>query len=196
MNYVSSHDDGYPFDIKRERAIESGTKLLLAPGISQIYYGDESARTLQVQGTIGDASLRSKMNWNAISSNQKTKKILEHYQKLGQFRNNHPAVGAGIHKQIESKTYTFSRIYTKDTFTDKIVVALKTKKGKKEITVESIFEDGELVHDAYSGEISEVNNGKVIFDTTFNIVLIEKSYDQNLKNEKNNCNTCSNFVVY
>ena len=178
MNYISSHDDSYPFDKKRTKTLEAGTKLLLAPGISQIYYGDESARTLEVQGTIGDASLRSKMNWDAISSNKKTKKILEHYQKLGQFRNNHPAVGAGIHKQIESKTYTFSRIYTKDVFTDKIVVALKTKKGKKEISVENIFEEGELVQDAYSGKISVVNNGKVTFDTPFNIVLIEKSYDQ------------------
>ena len=105
MNYISSHDDSYPFDKKRTKTLEAGTKLLLAPGISQIYYGDESARTLEVQGTIGDASLRSKMNWDSISSNKKTKKILEHYQKLGQFRNNHPAVGAGIHKQIESKTY-------------------------------------------------------------------------------------------
>lgn len=178
MNYISSHDDNTPFDKKRTRSIEAGTKLLLTPGIAQIYYGDESSRTLEVQGTIGDASLRSKMNWEAISSNKKTKKILEHYQKLGQFRNNHPAVGAGIHKQIESKTYTFSRIYTKDTFTDKIVVALKTKKGKKEITVENIFAEGELVQDAYSGKVSEVNNGKVTFDTPFNIVLIEKSYEQ------------------
>ena len=66
MNYVSSHDDSYPFDKKREKTFESGTKLLLAPGISQVYYGDESARSLDIEGTQGDATLRSNMNWNEI----------------------------------------------------------------------------------------------------------------------------------
>ncbi|HTO35227.1 MAG TPA: alpha-amylase family glycosyl hydrolase, partial [Flavobacterium sp.] len=92
MNYVSSHDDGYPFDKKRDKAFESGAKLLLAPGISQVYYGDETARSLDIEGTQGDATLRSFMNWEDID-NEKTKEILTHWQKLGQFRKNHPAVG-------------------------------------------------------------------------------------------------------
>jgi alpha-amylase len=66
MNYVTSHDDGWPFDKKREKTFESGTKLLLAPGISQVYYGDESARSLEIEGTQGDATLRSFMNWDDI----------------------------------------------------------------------------------------------------------------------------------
>ena len=69
MNYVSSHDDSYPFDKKREKTFESGTKLLLAPGISQVYYGDESARSLDIEGATGDATLRSNMNWEAIANN-------------------------------------------------------------------------------------------------------------------------------
>ena len=63
MNYVSSHDDSWPFDKKRVRPFESGTKLLLAPGIAQVYYGDESVRLLDIPGTQGDATLRSFMNW-------------------------------------------------------------------------------------------------------------------------------------
>ena len=67
MNYVSSHDDGEPFDKERTKPFESATKLLLCPGTSQVYYGDESARTLIVDGAIGDANLRSNMNWNEIA---------------------------------------------------------------------------------------------------------------------------------
>jgi alpha-amylase len=40
LNYLSSHDDGGPFDAKRTKTIEAGTKLLLSPGIAQVFYGD------------------------------------------------------------------------------------------------------------------------------------------------------------
>ena len=76
LNYISSHDDGSPFDGKRVKGIEAGTKLLLCPGISQVYYGDESDRSLVIDGTNGDATLRSFMNWNAIKTNEKTQKTL------------------------------------------------------------------------------------------------------------------------
>lgn len=98
LNYLSSHDDGSPFDPSREKPFETATKLLLAPGTSQVYYGDESARSLIIEGTEGDATLRSFMNWEAIKSDPKTKEILTHWQKLGRFRASHPAVGAGLHQ--------------------------------------------------------------------------------------------------
>ncbi|MEJ7807494.1 MAG: alpha-amylase family glycosyl hydrolase, partial [Telluria sp.] len=59
LNYISSHDDSNPFDPLRTRAFESATKLMLAPGAVQIYYGDETARLLKVDGAVGDATLRS-----------------------------------------------------------------------------------------------------------------------------------------
>lgn len=172
MNYVSSHDDGYPFDKKREKTFESGTKLLLAPGISQVYYGDETARSLDIEGTQGDATLRSFMNWEDIG-NEKTKEILMHWQKLGQFRKNHPAVGAGIHKMISASPYVFSREYAKENYTDKVIVGLDLAKGKKEISVGMIFENGNKVKDTYSGKTAVVENGKVVIDSNFGIVLLE-----------------------
>ena len=174
MNYVSSHDDGYPFDKKREKTFESGTKLLLAPGISQTYYGDESARSLDIEGTQGDATLRSFMNWDDIKTNLKTKEIELHWQKLSTFRKNHPAVGAGIHSEISATPYVFSRTYIKNKLTDKVVVGLDIPIGKKEISVGTIFKNGTKVKDTYSGKTGVVKNGKVKFDTTFTILLIEK----------------------
>ncbi len=173
MNYVSSHDDSSPFDASRTKSIESGTKLLLAPGISQVYYGDETARSLVVEGTQGDATLRSNMNWDDIKTNPETQKVLLHWQKLGQFRRNHPAVGAGIHKQISSNLYVFSRTFTKNKYTDKVVIGLDLPKGQKEISVGKIFKNGTKLHDAYSDKKGVVSKGKVIIDSEFDIVLLE-----------------------
>ncbi len=176
MNYTTSHDDGYPFDKKREKTFEAGTKLLLAPGISQVYYGDELARSLEIVGAQGDATLRSNMNWDDLLTNKMTYKLLFHYQRLGQFRANHPAIGAGIHKQLSfGDQYVFGRIYSKDSYNDTVVIGLDLPIGKKEISVENLFKDGTPVHDFYSGISSTVENGKVSIDSQYGIVLLEKS---------------------
>jgi alpha-amylase len=174
MNYVSSHDDSSPYDKKREKTIESGTKLLLTPGISQVYYGDESARPLDIAGTTGDATLRSMMNWEDIKTNPETQKVLLHWQKLGNFRKNHPSIGAGIHQEISEIPYVFSRTFTKENYNDNVVVGLDLPKGQKEISVGTIFKDGTKVRDAYSGEMTVVKNKKIIILTNHTFLLIEK----------------------
>lgn len=173
LNYLSSHDDGSPFDAKRTKSIESGTKLLLSPGIAQVYYGDETGRSLVVEGTQGDATLRSFMNWDDVQSNPETQKILSHWQKLGQFRKNHPAIGAGIHQQITAQPYTFSRTFSKDGFVDKVVIGLDLPTGSKVLSTGSIFSDGTVVKDTYSGKEVVVTNGKVTVDSPYTFVLLE-----------------------
>ena len=174
MNYVSSHDDSYPFDKKREKTFESGTKLLLAPGISQVYYGDESARSLDIEGTQGDATLRSNMNWNEILNDSTTKDNLLHWQKLGVFRKNHPSVGAGVHNQISASPYVFSRTFIKGKYSDKVVVGLDLPVGEKSILVGTTFSNGTKLKDAYSGKTTSVVKNIVKLTTEFNIVLLEK----------------------
>lgn len=174
LNYITSHDDSSPFDIERSKPFESATKLLLCPGTSQMYYGDESARSLIIAGTIGDATLRSKMNWDEIENNEKTKKILTHWQKVGTFRSNHLAVGAGVHKMISKNPYTFQRTYSKNSYYDAVIVGLDLPEGKKELKVNSIFEDGANLIDAYSGVEVVVMNGKASVNSPFSIVLLEK----------------------
>jgi alpha-amylase len=174
LNYLSSHDDGSPFDANRTKSIESGTKLLLSPGISQVYYGDETGRSLVIEGTNGDATLRSNMNWDDVKSNPETQKTLLHWQKLGQFRRNHQSIGAGIHQQITASPYVFSRTFTRDNYVDNVVIGLDLAIGKKEISVGVIFENGTKVKDCYSGKTTVVVNGKVSIDNEFDIVLLEK----------------------
>ena len=173
LNYLSSHDDSGPFDAKRNKPFETATKLLLAPGTSQVYYGDESARSLVIEGTVGDATLRSNMNWDNINNDYKTKEILKHWQKIGKFRANHPAIGAGIHQMITQQPYVFYRSYTKDDYKDLVVVGLDLKKGDKELDVSKIFKDGDVLHDAYSSQDVEVKEGKVTINSEFEIVLLE-----------------------
>ena len=174
LNYLSSHDDGGPFDAKRTKTIEAGTKLLLSPGVAQVYYGDESARSLVIEGTQGDATLRSFMNWDAIKTNPQTKKTLAHWRKLGKFRKNHPAVGAGVHKEVSAQPYTFSRTYSKGAYKDQVFVGLDLPIGRKVLEVSAVFTDGTRVRDAYSGKIVEVKKGKIKIKTDFDILLLEK----------------------
>lgn len=174
MNYVTSHDDGWPFDKQREKTFEAGTKLLLTPGISQVYYGDELARPLDIEGTQGDATLRSFMNWDDLKTNRNTFLLLHHFQKLGKFRANHPSVGAGIHNQIAASPYVFSREFIKGNYSDKVVVGLDLPVGKKEITVGTIFENGTKVTDVYSGISTAVVNGKVQIESNYTIILLEE----------------------
>nr|WP_245577765.1 alpha-amylase family glycosyl hydrolase [Gelidibacter mesophilus] len=173
LNYLSSHDDGEPFDASREKAFETGTKLLLAPGTSQTYYGDESARSLSIEGTTGDATLRSFMNWDEIDADINTKSILNHWQKLGQFRKNHPAVGAGVHQMITEAPYVFYRSYQMEGYEDVVIIGLELPKGSKILNVGRLFEEGAQLHDAYSNQDVIVENGSVQIDSEFDIVLLE-----------------------
>ena len=170
MNYLTSHDDGSPFDKDRKRTYEAGTKLILAPGISQIYYGDETARDLTIEGAKGDATLRSNMNWSDLSVSASTNNLLQHYQKLGKFRANHPAVGAGVHQMISLSPYWFTRTMKGD----QVLIGLDLKPGIKEITVDGIFKEGTKLRDAYSGLIIKVAQGKAVINSNHSIVLFEK----------------------
>ncbi|HAE71485.1 MAG TPA: alpha-amlyase, partial [Flavobacteriaceae bacterium] len=55
---------------------------------------------------------------------------------------------------------------------DNVVIGLDLTKGKKEISVRTIFKDGTKLHDAYSGKVAVVSNGKVNIDTEFDILLL------------------------
>jgi alpha-amylase len=172
LNYLSSHDDGQPFDKERKKPFESAVKLLLSPGTSQIYYGDELARPLIIEGAKGDANLRSNMNWEDINKS-KTKAILTHWQKLGRFRDNHLSVGAGLHKMIAKTPYVFKRTYSKNNYNDVVVVGLDLKKGLKEFKIGNAFPDGTVLTDAYSGNKVTVIKNQVKLDTPYTIVLLE-----------------------
>jgi alpha-amylase len=179
-NYISSHDDGQPFDRKREKSMDAATKLMLCPGSVQIYYGDEINRLLDKEGEKGDANLRTYMNWEDITNNKvvnglATNDLLLHWQKLGNFRSNHPAVGAGVHAMVSENPYVFSRKYKSEKLEDAVVVGLDMEAGKKEVPVSGVFENGTNLYEYYSGKTVKVKDGKVSFDSSFGIALLGKA---------------------
>lgn len=175
LNYIDSHDDGNPFDVERKKSYEAATKLLLTPGTSQVYYGDETNRPLIVEGAVGDANLRSMMNWEDLKNNTQTQELYEYWSKLGQFRKNHPAIGAGVHVMISESPYTFSRNYFDGKYSDVVVIALDTEVGAKEISVGDVFMEGTELKDAYSGKSVQVKEGKVVIDSPYSVVLLEEN---------------------
>lgn len=173
VHYISSHDDGGPLDMMRVMPEDAGSYLLLAPGAVQVYYGDETARVLDDSLAQGDAKLRSFMNWKDLEPGTKEAMTLDHWQKVGQFRNDHPAVGAGRHLMIQQAPFVFSRTYLDDSFADRVVVGLDQSVGRKSIPTGAIFENGQSVRCYYSGAIAIVQDGIVKLDTPYDIVLLE-----------------------
>jgi alpha-amylase len=174
LNYISSHDDGAPYDRDRNDPFGAGTRLLLAPGGAQIYYGDELARPLRVDGAEGDANLRSFMNWGDLEPGSQTSAILEHWRKLGQFRKAHRAVGAGEHHRLQDRPYIFSRTLETDDLVDRVVVAVDQGQGPKTIPVFDVFPDGAELVDVYSGETGRVTDGQISLETEFGLVLLSE----------------------
>ena len=163
LNYISSHDTA----LSSADRIKSGTMLLLSPGEAQIYYGDETSRP--GDGTGSKQPTRSNMNWGSLN-----KDVLAHWQKLGQFRANHLAVGAGTQTTIDD--VTCGRTYTdKNGKTDKVVISLQT--GTCKVNVKG-FLDNESgvseVRDAYTGETYSVDGDTVTVNAGANgVILLE-----------------------
>jgi alpha-amylase len=114
------------------------------------------------------------MNWDEIATNEATKAVLTHYQKLGKFRANHPSVGAGKHVMLSVSPYVFKRTFSKGDFQDNVVVGLELNSGEKQLTVGDVFADGTILNDAYSGTEVTVENGIATLNTPFEIVLLEE----------------------
>ena len=170
LNYVSSHDDGSPYDAERRDPKGAGTRLLLAPGGAQIYYGDEVARPLRIAGAEGDANLRSSMTWTP--RDRGTGAVLDHWRKLGRFRQAHPAVGSGVHRTLQAEPYVFSRILESGGRADRVLVAMSQGEGARTVPVFGVFPDGAELVDEYSGVTGIVAAGAVSLSSGSDLVLL------------------------
>lgn len=171
VNYISSHDDQSPLDPLREAPYENAIKLLLSPGAVQIYYGDELNRTLEVPGTLGDAKLRSFMNWDALKTDD-GRAIHDHWTRLTQFRKNHVSIGAGRHEKHSWTPHVFSRSFRDEHHDDTVLIGLSDTPFES-IKSYGVFPDGTRLSEAYSGETVVVHSGKIEFSSPREIALLE-----------------------
>lgn len=113
LSYASSHDT-YLFFEENGRDLQKqadlGFAMLMLPGAVQIFYGDETARPEGPSASDPTQGTRSDMNWDNHDA-----ALLAHWQKLGTFRNRHPAVGAGAHQRLDfDGGYAFARTSNRD----------------------------------------------------------------------------------
>ncbi len=152
LSYISQHDTTlYP----REKLEQGGSYLLMLPGAVKIFYGDEAAREMGEGGTDGTQGTRSSMDWENIDE-----ELLEHFQKIGSFRNRNLAVGAGQHKTLSEKPLIYMRSYEKDGMDNKVIV-YEGEPGEQVIKVKEAFRDDSTVRDGYTNKIYTVKNGEV-----------------------------------
>lgn len=173
---VAAHQDWHPFsylnnsyhrDADMENMIDCATTLLLAPGVAQVFYGDETGRKLSDArfNVDSDQAFRSDMDWSDINEPQ-----LRHFQKLGQIRRSNPVIGTGRQRTID--THTCARYNDTDT----LMIKLLPTDGVA-LTVGDIFADGEELIEIYTGQTAKVINGSVTFPKFENKVAILKVMD-------------------
>ena len=168
LNYIGSHDDQDSFDRARKHNYTTAFKLMMAPGGVQIYYGDELARPMLVEGSYGDVGMRANMNWNDLSQLE-TQALLAHWQKLGKFRQQFPAVGAGVHQMLNASPYVFKRELSE---AQTVVIAQGLAPGIKSIKLNSVFAEGVVLKDYYSGLSAPVKNNRVEINTPYAYLLL------------------------
>lgn len=168
LNYIGSHDDQDSFDRARRHNYATAFKLMMAPGGVQIYYGDELARPMLVDGSYGDVGMRANMNWNDLSQPE-TQALLAHWQKLGKFRQQFPAVGAGVHQMLNASPYVFKRELSE---AQTVVIAQGLAPGAKSIKLNSVFAEGVVLKDYYSGLSAPVKNNRVEINTPYAYLLL------------------------
>ena len=152
-----------------------GSALLLLPGGVQIFYGDETNRPfvsgVNFDGNGGNGhSLRSDMNWDTVDED-----ILSHWQKVGTFRNNHIAVGAGSNTSVDANSGVgFVRTYSKGAVTDRVAACIGAS-AFTEVTmdVSSAWNTGDKVVNYYDGSSATVaSDGTVTFSSGANGTIL------------------------
>jgi alpha-amylase len=169
LSYISSHDSV----LTRGNSIYMGSAFQLLPGAIQIFYGDETDRPIDSSAsTNGDHEVRGDMNWDDMNTD-----TLAHWQKVGTFRNNHIAVGAGANASLTaSDGVAFSRIYDSNGIYDKIAACIGCSSSTNvTIDVSSLWEDGQILTNAYDYTTATVTGGSVTFNSGKNgTILIEE----------------------
>jgi len=56
-----------------------------------------------------------------------------------------------------------------------VIIGLEQPLGLKKIKVQSMWADGTLLMDAYSGSSAEVKQGVIVIDTPFDTVLLQEN---------------------
>ncbi len=168
---VQAHHDWHPFsylnnsyhrDADMDNMIDCATTLILSPGVSQVFYGDETGRKLSDArfNVDSDQAFRSDMNWQTADT-----LLTKHFGRLGMIRNLHPAIGKG--RQTTIDTHTCYREYKGDS----LIIRVRPN-ASRSIRVAPYFADGSRVRDLYTDLEATVTKGCVHFPRYSNNISV------------------------
>lgn len=155
-----AHPDWHPFnylnnsyhrDTDMENMVDCATTLLLAPGVAQIFYGDECLRPLSDArfNVDSDQAFRSDMPWGEVDS-----AVFNHFRRLGQIRRFHPELISG--RQVTIDTHTCIRIGERES----LLIRVRPDQCAG-IPTGGLFAEGDSVVDLYTGARAVVRNGRI-----------------------------------
>lgn len=168
---VAEHPSWHPFnylnnsyhrDADMTNMIDCATTFLLAPGVAQIFYGDETGRKLSDArfNVDSDQAFRSDMDWEDVDT-----ALLAHYRRLGNIRKNHPAIGMGRQTTIDE--HTCIRTLDGDTLLLRVAPI-----DNIPIDVKGYFHEGAKLVELYSGQEATVSDNAVKFPYYNNKIAI------------------------
>ncbi len=139
--------------------------------VSSLHVGGDSAQFL-------DAATRLLLQPGAINllsgAEGSDAAVIEHWQKLGSFRDRHPAIGGGAHEDLSDSPYMFYRGLRVGSEIDEVVVVVGAE-GRVRLHVSLVFDDDTVLRDAYTGKIVLVSYGKVSLKAHVNgVILLEE----------------------
>ena len=148
------------------------TTLLLAPGVAQLFYGDETGRGLSDArfNVDSDQAFRSDMNWATADT-----ALLAHARRLGQIRRDNPVIARGRQRTL------FPHLVLRYAAADTILICLNPSVP---IPVASLFPssnppaDGTLLRELYSGRTLPVINGHITLPSNLPVALLRPDSPQ------------------
>lgn len=157
---VAAHPDWHPFsylnnsyhrDANMERMEDCAIALLMAPGVAQVFYGDETRRPLSDArfNVDSDQAFRSDMNWASADT-----ALTAHFSRLCHIRRAHPAIGMG--RQTTIDVHTCVRTLGDDT----LLIAVAVEPWRR-VPVADTFADGTVVTELYTGRQFTVADGHI-----------------------------------
>lgn len=173
---VAAHSDWHPFsylnnsyhrDADMENMRDCATTFMLAPGVVQIFYGDETRRKLSDArlNVDSDQAFRSDMKWDEIDRD-----LLQHFRRLGTIRKQNPVIGVGRQKTLD--THTVLRYDD----CDSLLIRVNPIEGQP-IQCYGVFKEGDRIKELYSGQTSDVADGKLSIPAYSNNIAILKKIE-------------------
>lgn len=175
INYIESHDeprlihelmdDSLPGDAARRRAALAASVLFTAPGVPQIYHGQEFGET-----AFRSVNDRNPLRWESLST-EGGQGLFQHYQRLCRLRREHPALrDEGYNLDAWHNDDRWMVFHRWNEAGDVVVVAVNFSNEPHKIAIP--FPEGGSWREVFREQAHEINGQKYEFELEANAAAI------------------------